>query len=204
MRDTYDEVNDEGEKGIYIYNKNLGRKVDIVFCFWYYSIKYQETNNEYYKGIHLYDFHKNKRLNKDFPFAMIDNVNHKGDATIDGSRRGIRLLKTLRADAKENLPTLKSFQLTSIVHGIPNDKIVYQPGAEVRLAESISVELDKLIDDPIYRKSRLCPKGIEYPLSIDKVVPDLLIIKEDLDILIGDTKGELMKSAFLTEAVKRY
>lgn len=204
MKDTYDEVNDEGTKGIYIYNKNLGRKVDIVFCFWYHSVKYQETHDEFYKGIHLYDFHNNKRLDKDFPFAMIQNVNHKGESTNDGSRRGIRLLKTLRADATEDLSHLKSFQLTSIVHGIPNEKIFYQPGAEVRLAESVSQELDKLISDPSYRKARLCPKGIEHPLDNDKVVPDLQVIKDDLDILIGDTKGELIKSTFLTEAVKNY
>lgn len=204
MRDTYDEVNDEGSKGICIYNKNLGRKVDIVFCFWYHSIKFQETGNEYYKGVHLYDFHNRKRLNKDFPFAMIHNVNQKGDATIDGSRRGIRLLKTLRADSKNQLPALKSFQLTSIIHGIPNERIIYQPGSEVMLAEAVSEELDRLISDSFYRRNRLCPKGIEYPLSSDEVVPDLTIIKEDLDSLIGDARSELTKSAFLMEAVKSY
>ena len=83
--------------------------------------QYEETkgerNDEYYRGIYLYKFPNGPR-ELDYPFAHIHQVNSKGETTTDGSRRGIRLLKTLRADSDTELKSLKSFHLTTIVHAI--------------------------------------------------------------------------------------
>lgn len=98
MKSKYDEVDSTGAKSIWIYNKNLRRKVDIVFAYWYNSAKYIEDNSEYYRGVQLYDFPTRVRQDADYPFAHIQNVNWKGDNTNDGSRRGLRLLKNLKAD----------------------------------------------------------------------------------------------------------
>lgn len=204
MKKIYDEVNDSGEKGIHIFNKNLRQKVDLVFCFWYHSQKYVQTNDEYYKGIYLYDFIKNKKQDRDFPFAMIHNVNNKGDQTLDGSRRGIRLLKTLKADSEESINNLKSFHLTSIVHSIDSPKLSYQPGNELQIARSVSDRLDHLIHNSAERKSLQCPKGTEKPLTNDNVVHDMTVIKRDLDILISDTQNELSKSDFVRKAILTY
>lgn len=151
LKGIYDEVDDKGEKSISVFNKSLNRKVDIVFCFWYHGQRYINTNNEYYKGVYLYKFPAKKK-EADFPFAHISQVNSKGNETLDGSRKGIRLLKTLRADSDTELKIVKSFQLTTIIHSIPNINLLYSAGNELGIAKAISDEITKIIQEPTYRK----------------------------------------------------
>ncbi|MDI1255392.1 MAG: hypothetical protein PSV16_04765 [Flavobacterium sp.] len=202
LKDIYDEVDDSGEKSISIFNKSLNRKVDIVFCFWYHSNKYNETNNEHFRGVYLYKFPTKTRL-KDFPFATINNVNHKGDTTFDGSRRGIRLLKNLKADSDPKI-CLSSFHLTTIVHSIESVLINYSNGEELKIAQEISKELQKLIDSSTYRKSVTSPNGLENPLEDDSLLPELKKLKADLDSLIEDSAKEILSSATIKRAILTY
>jgi hypothetical protein len=186
MKDIYDEVDVSGKKSISIFNKSLNRKVDIVFCFWYNSKKFTETSNEYYRGIYLFDLTKNVKI-LDYPFAHISQVNTKGDNTNDGSRKGIRLLKTLKADANIDI---SSFHITTIVHSIDNTELYYSKGKEINLAKAISKQLEKLINNGEYRRSIESPNGSEKPLT-DDTVDGMKKIKADLDELITDVQKEL-------------
>jgi hypothetical protein len=203
LRGIYDEVDATGEKSISIYNKSLKRKIDIVFCFWYNTANYESTEEEYYRGVYLYKFPaKQKEL--DFPFAHIANVNTKGNDTIDGSRRGIRLLKNLRADSEVEIKKLKSFQLTSIVHAIGNINLQYVPGNEINIAKTISDEIGNLIRYPDYRKGIKSPNGTETPLAKDELVPEMKLIKADLDELIEDASKEVLNSPVVKKALLSY
>ncbi|ASS49908.1 MAG: hypothetical protein A3D31_10035 [Candidatus Fluviicola riflensis] len=193
MEMIYDEVDKSGKKGITIFNKSLKRKVDLVFCFWYYSKEYHETKNDYYKGLYLFDFTKDQK-ELDYPFAHMREVNFKGDATNDGSRMGIRLLKTLKADSIEKIG-LTSFQITTIVHSIDNSVIYHYPGKDITIAKALSNQLDKLINNPYYRSSVESPNGTESPLTED-IVPDMKLIKADLDQLIEDVQKEIYLTYF--------
>lgn len=208
LKGIYDEVDDSGEKSISIYNKSLSRKVDVVFGFWYNSIKYEEnksTDGEYYRGIYLYKFPNGPRNSSpDYPFAHIHQVNYKGDTTSDGSRKGIRLLKTLRADCENELNKLKSFQITSLVHNIENQKLQYTTGNELAIAQSISQEMSEIISKPEYRKTIKSPNGTEYPFSNDEIIPDVKRLKEDLDALIEDSAKEILNSQVIKKAILNY
>src|ERR1051326_60532 len=184
MKQIYDEVDDSGEKSISIFNKSLNRKVDIVFCFWYNSAKYDETKNEYYRGV------KFANMDIDYPFAHLHQVNAKGDNTSDGSRKGIRLLKTLRADCETELKKLKSFHLTTIIHSIPNLNLLYAAANELNIAKAISNEMNTLLENPTYRQEVKSPNGTEKPLGNMEVVPEIKRLKEDLDVLIEDSAKE--------------
>lgn len=201
LKGVYDEVDDSGEKSISIFNKSLHRKVDIVPSFWYHSKNYIETKDEFYKGIYLFKFPHGPKI-KDFPFAHIHTVNVKGNNTNDGSRKGIRLLKSLNAD-NESID-LNSFQLTTIVHSISNDQINYTGGNELNIAKSISAQLDKLIDDEKYREEVLSPNGTETPLANKSIVPNIEKIKIDLDTLIEDSSKEIAKSLILENTITNY
>jgi len=191
MEDMYDEVDKKGKKSISIFNKSLNRKVDIVFCFWYNSKKYEETSDEYYRGIYLFDFTKDEKI-LDYPFAHINQVNSKGDKTNDGSRKGIRLLKTLKADADIDI---SSFHLTTIVHSISDNELYYYRGKEINIAKAISEQLQKLIDNGDYRRSIKSPNGTEKPLK-DDTIDGIKKIKADLDELIADVHKELYLGYF--------
>lgn len=209
LKSIYDEVDDSHEKCISIFNKSLGRKVDIVFGYWYHSDIYEETkhqrNDEYYRGIYLYKFPNGPRNNKaDFPFAHIFQVNLKGDNTKDGLRRTIRLLKNLKADSDIELKKLKSFHITSIAHSIEDSNLIYVPGLELALAKAASVQMHRIIEDPVYRKQIKSPNGTEYPLVADDLVSDIKLLKKDLDLLIEDSSKDIMKSNVLEKAIITY
>ncbi|MCL6258045.1 hypothetical protein M3O96_03035 [Aquiflexum sp. TKW24L] len=207
LKGIYDDVDDTHDKCVSIFNKSLNRKVDVVFGFWYNSQKYEQTkverNDEYYRGIYLYKFPNGPR-ELDYPFAHIHQVNSKGDTTTDGSRRGIRLLKTLRADSDTELKSLKSFHLTTIVHAIENNNLAYSRGNELSIAKAISEELNKLIQDPTYRKGIKSPNGTETPLEKDEIVPEIKSLKADLDTLIEDSAREILNSQVIKKAILTY
>jgi len=203
LKEIYDEVDDKGEKSISVFNKSLNRKVDIVFCFGYHGQKYIETKDEYYRGVYLYKF-PIKTKERDFPFAHLGQVNSKGDNTSDGSRRGIRLLKTLRADCDTELKVVKSFHLTTIVHSIANLNLQYLPGNEITIAKAMSDEMKKLIDEPTYRKEVKSPNEMETPLAKDETVPEIKRLKEDLDTLIEDSAKEILSSQVIKKAILTY
>lgn len=209
LKGIYDEVDDSNEKCISIFNKSLSRKVDVVFGYWYNSAKYEETkserNDDYYRGIYLYKFPNGPRASSpDYPFAHIYQVNHKGDSTADGSRRAIRLLKSLRADCDAELKELKGFHLTAIVHNIANANIIYSAGNEIAIAKAVSNEMGLILQDPQRRKEIKSPNGTENPLSKDEIVPDIKRLKEDLDELIEDSAKEILNSQVIKKAVLAY
>lgn len=202
LKGVYDEVDDKGEKCITILNKSLRRKVDIVFGFWYHSQKYEETKNEYYRGVHLFNFPaKRKETPADYPFATIGQVNSKGDETMDGSRMGIRLLKNLKIDGEVDL---NSFQLTSLVHAIPSESLLFRPGNELMIAQVMSGQFARCINDPLIRKSIKGPNGLQTPLLEDAIVPKLSQMKEDLDTLIVDAAKEIGSSPYVKKAILTY
>jgi hypothetical protein len=203
MKKQYDIVDVSGDKCISIENQNLNRKVDIVFAFWYSTDEYKKSNSEYYRGIDLYNF-RLKQRQRDYPFATMQNVNYKGDQTNDGSRKGIRLLKNLRADSDTDFKLLKSFQLTSIVHGIKDELVMYNIGGELRIAQEVSNQLKKLIDEPAYRVSLKSPNGIESPLYAAETVPELMKLKTDLDLLIEDATKDITGSYNLQRTILSY
>lgn len=207
LKGIYDEVDDTHDKCISVLNKSLNRKIDVVFGFWYNSQKYEQTkaerNDEYYRGIYLYKFPNGPR-ELDYPFAHLHQVNSKGDSTADGSRRGIRLLKSLRADSDTELKSLKSFHLTTVVHSIDNNNLGYTAGNELGIAKSISDEMNKLLQDPTYRKVVKSPNGTETPLAKDEIVSDIKRLKEDLDTLIEDSAKEILNSPVIKKAILTY
>ncbi|WP_421828654.1 hypothetical protein [Larkinella sp.] len=209
LKKIYDKVDDSHEKCISIINKSLDRKVDIVFGYWYNSEKYEETkherNDEYYRGIYFYKFPNGPKYSKaDFPFAHIYQVNEKGDSTKDGLRRAIRLLKNLKADSEVEIKNLKSFQITSIAYPIDEKDLTYKPGNELHIAKSVSNQMQKIIENPAYRKSIKSPNGTEYSLANDDLVPDIINLKRDLDTLIEDATKDIVGSYAIERAILSY
>jgi hypothetical protein len=190
MKNIYDEVDDSGTKSIAIFNKSLNRKVDIVFCYWFHTSDYVQTQNEYYRGVYLYDFPKETKI-KDYPFAHIKQVNNKGDNSNDGSRKSIRLLKSLKSDSDQKID-LSSFHITTIVHNMPEADLYYdRRGKEILIAKNTSDYIERLIEDQNLRSSLTSPNGTEKPFNKDGKVEDLKKMKLELDNLLIDVYEDI-------------
>lgn len=199
LKKWYDEVEPKG-KSIKIFNKALYRYVDVVCGFWNNTIDYEQTGSEVNRGIYLYDFDL-KRKKSDYPFSHIYYVNQKGDHTNDGSRKAIRLLKNVKNDSDVKIE-LSSFALTTIVHSIDNKKLFYTTGSELSITQTISDQLDILINDPSYRSKVQSPNRTEAPLTED-TVPEMQKMKNDLDAILKDSVREL-SSPFIKARMLNY
>ncbi|WP_295119295.1 hypothetical protein [uncultured Chitinophaga sp.] len=196
----YDEIDNSGEKCLSIFNKHYQRKVDVVFAFWYSTPEYISLLDERRRGILIGSRH----AKADYPFAHIDAVNNKGNHTFDGSKMAIRLLKTLKADADTDWDLLKSFQLTTIVHSMNNNSLLFLHSNQIQIASAISEHLSRIIDDRDFRRGIWSPNSSELPLLDEKIVPQLVMLKRDLDELIIDTSNELRNSFFIKQAMQSY
>lgn len=203
LTNTYDEVDSSGSKSIKLVNKGLKRSVDVVPAFWLNIAKYEETWQEYWRGVHLFDFKKSERLKADFPFAHIEQVNDKGNATSDASKKAIRLLKTLKADAESEVK-ISSFQLTSIAHSIENARYNVPAMSGLDIGLLISEHLGHLLNNPDVRRNVKSPTNVENPLSEESVVPPMRQLKSELDQILVDCSKEINQYTNLKETVKRY
>lgn len=190
LKGIYSEVDDSSEKCLCIFNKDLHRYVDVVFGFWYNTEEYDKNNNEYYRGVKLTHSH----ASPDFPFAHANNVNYKGESTEDGSRRAIRLLKNLAADCDTEIKLLRGFHFTTVVHDIANELIRYNKINDIAIAQAVSNQLDRIINDTVYRVLLKSPNGTEHPLNKEGMVSEFTLIKQDLDTLIADSSREYTTS----------
>ncbi len=85
-----------------------------------------------------------------------------------------------------------------------NSGLFYNPGNEISIANKISSEMSKLIFNQEYRRAITSPNGTEKALLEESFVPDIVRLKEDLDILIEDASKEVSKSGFLQKAIISY
>ena len=64
--------------------------------------------------------------------------------------------------------------------------------------------MNKLIQDPTYRKRINSPNGTEKPLAKDEIVPEIKSLKGDLDTLIEDSAKEILNSQVIKKAIITY
>ena len=57
------------------------------------------------------------------------------------------------------------------------------------------IQIDKIISNRFFREGIQSPNGTENPLN-DDIIPDLRVIKEDLDSLIKDVSKEIYNVYF--------
>lgn len=192
LESTYDIVMVK-DKCVRIFNKNLGRFVDVVFAFWHHTPEYKRTGRRFYRGVKI----GSRNASADYPFAHIENVNAKGAATNDGSKRAIRLLKTLKEDCETiSIENVSSFHLTTIVHNMNDADLMFSMAysADYIIAKNVSTMLSKVISDSNFRNSLQSPNGTEKPFVGKNVVEELNAIKTDLDELIRDVEKEIQNS----------
>ncbi|MFZ1424787.1 MAG: hypothetical protein WAS55_13270 [Saprospiraceae bacterium] len=192
LNSTYTEVDDTKSKAIHVFPTSPKRKVDVVLSNWFNTVDWHSTSSEKYRGIHVYDKGSHTR-EKDFPFLHISNVNAKDSLVNGGLRKLVRLLKTLKADA-ENEIKLSSFEITSIIYDMSNGSLAKPKYQELLLLNEASKQLEKLINDKTYRENLVSPSGKEIVFGANESrVPELKNLKLELDELIEDITEELAK-----------
>ena len=187
---VYDTIDNSNAKAIKVFPSSPKRMVDVVSANWFNSNEYVTNGqNELFRGINIYNKAEHSR-SRDFPFLHIERVNNKDPRTNGGFKKLVRLLKTLKVDADVKIK-LNSFEITCLVYDISDDRLRFPELHQLQLLPVASEQLDKLIEEDIYRRSVKSPNGKENVFQNDEKTIELKKLKREVDDLMEDIKSDL-------------
>lgn len=139
------DVDNSGAKCLTVSGGSLTRSVDVVPALWNDTATYQGSRNRRDRGVEILDIQAGK-LNGNFPFQYMENINAKDNVTDGGAKKAIRLLKTLKYDA-DNEVQLSSFDIASLVWHAPTSTLKFPGYLEPALLVSLQTFLNGLCND---------------------------------------------------------
>jgi len=184
------DIDNTGSKALTISGGSLNRKIDIISCNWYDTLKHTETKDEDYRAIQILDRDKNARImNK--PFMHIYWINYK-DLQVNGNeKRLIRLLKTLRSDADEEIK-VSSYDIASLVFRMENASLLVNPRQRLDLLQRCDDFLARVITDSTFRDSLYVANNTRKIFCDDGCkLNELVKLKRELHELIEDINTSL-------------
>ncbi|WP_278497643.1 hypothetical protein [Pantoea vagans] len=145
------DVNDDNNKSLRITGGSLQREVDVVPGVWWDTLEYQETKDENYRGVTIIDKSTRERIYNS-PFIHIKLIRDKCDQCDGGLRKSIRLLKTLKADIKEEEKeiALSSYDIASIMFHADVDNLRHNYFYELAVLVEIHRWLNYLCNNRDY------------------------------------------------------
>jgi len=148
------EVDGSGAKSLSIKGGSLTRKIDVVPSSWYNTVLYDKTNLPYYRGVSILDA-KNRILIENTPFYHNKLLELKDNLCANNYKKMVRLLKTLKADAENDIE-LSSYDLAALMYHMEDIKYVVGNSPLLLLENSIKY-LIYLNENSSYRNSLQVP-----------------------------------------------
>ncbi|MCF0052064.1 hypothetical protein LXM25_18495 [Dyadobacter sp. LJ53] len=145
------DVDDSGGKCISISGGSLNRKIDVISSNWYNSLIHNVSHNEIDRGVNVFDKNEWRRI-RNFPFRHIFNINLRDSEVGGNEKRMIRLLKSLKADADENIK-ISSYDISSLVYRMSNGDLFAGASERLRLLQTTDQFFHKVINDQDFRLS---------------------------------------------------
>jgi hypothetical protein len=183
-------IDDSGSKALNISGGSLNRTIDLIFCNWYDSVKYTETADADYRGINLLDRDNDRRI-LNFPFMHIYFINTK-DVQVSGNvKRLIRLLKTLRSDADEEIK-VSSYDIASLVFRMDNSLLMASKLKRLDLLDNCNSFLKKVISDSTFRDSLHVANSTRTIFCDDGAkLAEVVKLQKELNELIQDINSSV-------------
>jgi hypothetical protein len=182
-------VDKSGSKSIPISGGSLQRKVDVVPAHWHDTSDYQRTGEKHYREVGVLD--KNVPASvRNRPFMFMKLINDKDQNTSGGTKKVIRLLKSLRNDADYELP-LSSYDIGSLVWHFDDTRLRVSTFQELSL---VALTLDAFRELSL-NKARA--QSLDTPDRSRKIIDDdhkfqsIQILTSDLEELAVEIAREL-------------
>ncbi len=192
---------DNGDKSIALTGGSLSRKVDVVIGNWWDTNDYARTGNPVHRGVMIFDRSRKARV-KNKPFLHNELLNQKDLRTNGGLRKVIRLLKSVRYDADQEVD-LSSYDIAAIAYNTPDSLLNGCKGNEVQLAGQCFSFLSYLLASPNERNKLNVPNGMRSVFCDEGASEGgLRSLTRELGSLLLDIKSELEKTFRTLEAAK--
>ncbi|WP_148213494.1 hypothetical protein [Rhodospirillum centenum] len=182
-------VNTSGAKSINLSGDSFQRKVDVVPSHWHDSATYQRTRQKHDRVVQILDKIEQKTI-PNLPFLHIKKVNDKDKATLGGTKKVIRFLKTLKADCDQDI-TLSSYDIASLVWHF-NDRGLAQPTSrELALIAVARAELNAMCRDYSGTCKLTTPDGSRKIIDKPEKFTSLQKLSAEVDAIASDIAREL-------------
>lgn len=149
-------IDDTSSKCLTISGGSLNRTIDIIPSNWYNALIYANNPTPNNRGIMILDRDKNERI-INFPFLHIYWIDEKDRRVNGNERRMIRLLKSLKADADEEIK-VSSYDIASLIYRMEDHGL--QVGHNrLKLLQNTNEYLLKVINDNSFREGLYVANG---------------------------------------------
>lgn len=185
------EINDTGSKALTISGGSLNRKIDIISSNWFNSVSYDKYTIETNRGINILDRDNNRRITN-FPFLHMHWINEKDKEVYGNEKRLIRLLKSIKADADQEI-NVSSYDIASLVFRMDNSSLLVNRNERLKLLYNCNQFLDKVINDMTFRDTLYVANGTRKIFCSDGAkVDEVVKLKNELQSLINEIATELI------------
>jgi hypothetical protein len=188
------EVNNTGAKSIAMTGGSLQRKIDVVPSLWNDTAAYQTSRSKEDRGVEILDL-KTELLTGNFPFKYMEEINRKDVRTYGGTKKAIRLLKSLKYDADVDV-ALSSFDIASLVWNMQDYTLTFSSVLETALIASVQLALQSFCDSRELANSLYVADSTRKIIRTDKDFIALLQLNQELIDLIDSIATELNANTY--------
>ena len=186
------DVDDENNKSLRITGGSLQREVDVVPAIWWDSSDYQVTQEESDRGVMILHREKRERIYNS-PFVHIKRIESKCNRSNGGLRKSIRLLKTVKADCKDEGTEigLNSYDITSIMYHADENNLRHSAYYELAVLVETHRWLNYLCAHPDEAKKMDVPNGTRKIFEDDASLNELFKLTDVINNLVAEVMNEL-------------
>lgn len=185
-------VDTSHDKSIALSGGAFRRKVDLVPSSWYDSAAYQTTLDETHRGIDIAN-KRTRELIRNFPFLYMAKLNVADQATLGGTKMGIRLVKNLKNDAEADME-LSSYDIGSLIFHCPPDYIRYYNTNDLAVLAGMDRWFSELSKNEVAALELETPDGTRKIIDSKDKWRSVGLISRELASLSQAIAGEMGQS----------
>lgn len=182
-------VEKDGSKSVPISGGSLQRKVDVVPAHWHDTTNYQSTGEKHYREIGILD-KSIPTVVRNRPFMHMKMINDKDQNTNGGTKKAIRLIKSLRNDADYEL-SLSSYDIASLVWHFDASRLSVSTFQELGIVALTLAAFKELSGDKAKAQSLNTPDGSRKIIDDEQKFRSVQILTSDLEELAIEIAREI-------------
>lgn len=172
-----------GDKAIALSGGSLSRKVDVVPSYWHDSATYQISKNKKDRETRIYQKNTGDTiLNR--PFLHMDKINQKEERTCGGTKKIIRMLKSLKADSDNPSAILVSgYDIAGLVYHFEEALMSVPVRDELTLVAVAQQQLTRIIESKLWSLSLTTPDGVRRIIDSEEKFKSIQLLWDEVNEL---------------------
>jgi hypothetical protein len=183
-------VDTSGSKAISLSGGSLRRKVDVIPSHWHDTANFQKSRREADRGVCIL-IKDEARTTQNWPFLHIAQIEHKDALTWGGTKKVIRLLKTMKSDSDSTAEIgLSSYEIAGLVWHFENDMLRVTDARELALLWATKWHLNFYSRAKEHTTSLMTPDGSRRVIDTDAKFRALQLLSLEVDQLAEEVARE--------------